>query len=49
MAMTYGHVYVAQVAMGANPNQLLKAMREAEAWDGAALIIAYAPCIAHGD
>ena len=48
MAMTYGHVYVAQVAMGANPNQLLKAMREAEAWDGAALIIAYAPCIAHG-
>ena len=34
--------------MGANPNQLLKAMREAEAWDGAALIIAYAPCIAHG-
>lgn len=49
MAMTYGHVYVAQVAMGANPNQLLKAMREAEAWDGAALIIAYAPCIAHRD
>lgn len=48
MAMTYGHVYVAQVAMGANPAQLLKAMREAEAWDGAALIIAYAPCIAHG-
>ena len=48
MAMTYGHVYVAQVAMGANPAQLLKAMHEAEAWDGAALIIAYAPCIAHG-
>ena len=48
MAMTYGHVYVAQVAMGANPQQLLTAMREAEAWDGPSLVIAYAPCIAHG-
>ncbi len=48
MAMTYGHVYVAQVAMGANPTQLLKAMREAEAWNGPSLIIAYAPCISHG-
>lgn len=48
MAMTYGHVYVAQVAMGANPTQLLTAMREAEAWDGPSLVIAYAPCIAHG-
>lgn len=48
MAMTYGHVYVAQVAMGADSNQLLRAMREAEQWHGPSLIIAYAPCIAHG-
>lgn len=48
MAMTYGHVYVAQVAMGADSNQLLRAMREAEQWRGPSLIIAYAPCIAHG-
>lgn len=48
MAMTYGHVYVAQVAMGADSNQLLRAMREAEAWHGPSLVIAYAPCIAHG-
>ncbi len=48
MAMTYGHVYVAQVAMGADKNQLLKAMAEAEAHNGPSLVIAYAPCINHG-
>lgn len=48
MAMSYGYVYVAQVAMGSNQNQLLKAMLEAEAYDGPSLIIAYSPCIAHG-
>ncbi|MBN2349984.1 MAG: pyruvate:ferredoxin (flavodoxin) oxidoreductase [Bacteroidales bacterium] len=48
MAMTYGYVYVAQVAMGANQNQYLKALREAEAYPGPSLIIAYAPCINHG-
>ncbi|MBQ8201837.1 MAG: pyruvate:ferredoxin (flavodoxin) oxidoreductase [Clostridia bacterium] len=48
MAMTYGHVYVAQVSMGANPTQLLKALHEAEAYRGPSLIIAYAPCINHG-
>lgn len=48
MAMTYGYVYVAQVAMGANPAQTLKAICEAEAYDGPSLIIAYAPCINHG-
>ena len=48
MAMSYGYVYVAQVAMGANPAQLLKAMTEAEAYHGPSLIIAYAPCINHG-
>ena len=48
MAMTYGYVYVAQVSMGANPNQLLKAVNEAEAYKGPSLIIAYAPCINHG-
>ena len=48
MAMSYGYVYVAQVAMGANQAQLIKAMREAEAYDGPSLIIAYAPCINHG-
>jgi len=48
MAMTYGYVYVAQVAMGADKNQLVKAMAEAEAYDGPSLIIAYAPCINHG-
>ncbi len=48
MAMSYGYVYVAQVAMGANPAQLLKAMTEAEAYKGPSLIIAYAPCINHG-
>ncbi len=48
MAMTYGYVYVAQVAMGASQNQYLKALREAEAYSGPSLIIAYAPCINHG-
>ncbi|MFO8087410.1 MAG: pyruvate:ferredoxin (flavodoxin) oxidoreductase [Bacteroidales bacterium] len=48
MVMTYGYVYVAQVAMGANQNQLLKAMREAEAYPGPSLVIAYSPCINHG-
>ena len=48
MAMTYGYVYVAQIAMGTNPNQTLQALREAEAYDGPSLIIAYAPCVNHG-
>ncbi|NCB31862.1 MAG: pyruvate:ferredoxin (flavodoxin) oxidoreductase, partial [Clostridia bacterium] len=48
MAMSYGYVYVATVAMGANPQQLLKAMTEAEAYHGPSLVIAYAPCINHG-
>ena len=48
LAMTYGHVYVAQVSHGANQAQVIKAMMEAEAYDGPSLIIAYSPCIAHG-
>jgi len=48
MATTYGYVYVASVAMGANKNQFLKAVREAESYDGPSLIIAYSPCINHG-
>ena len=48
MAMSYGYVYVAKVCMGADPNQLLKAVNEAEAYKGPSLIIAYAPCINHG-
>src|SRR6056297_1724656 len=48
MAMTYGYVYVASVSMGANRNQLLKAMVEAEQYDGPSIIIAYSPCINHG-
>jgi pyruvate-ferredoxin/flavodoxin oxidoreductase len=48
MAMTYGHVYVAQVGMGADKNQLLKVLAEAEAHKGPSLVIAYAPCINHG-
>lgn len=47
MAMTYGYVYVAQVAMGANPSQTLKAISEAEAYPGPSLIIAYSPCEMH--
>ena len=48
MAISYGNVYVAQVGMGADKNQVLKAIREAEEYDGPSLIIAYAPCISHG-
>ncbi len=48
MAQSYGNVYVAQVAMGANMNQVVKAFAEAEAHAGTSLIIAYSPCIAHG-
>ena len=48
MAMSYGYVYVAQVSMGASQSQYLKAIREAEAYKGPSLIIAYAPCINHG-
>lgn len=48
IATTYGYVYVAQVAMGANPAQTLKAIKEAEAYDGPSIIIAYSPCISHG-
>ena len=47
-AMSYGYVYVAQIAMGANPAQALTAIKEAESYDGPSLIIAYAPCINHG-
>lgn len=48
MAMTYGNVYVAQIAMGADKNQTIKAILEAERYDGPSLLIAYAPCISHG-
>jgi pyruvate-ferredoxin/flavodoxin oxidoreductase len=48
IAATYGYVYVAQIAMGANQAQTLKAIREAEAYDGPSIVIAYSPCIAHG-
>ncbi|MDL2222359.1 thiamine pyrophosphate-dependent enzyme, partial [Parabacteroides sp. OttesenSCG-928-N08] len=48
IATTYGYVYVAQIAMGADQAQTLKALREAEAYDGPSLVIAYAPCINHG-
>ena len=48
MAMSYGYVYVAQVSMGADKNQTIKAILEAEAYDGPSLIIAYSPCIEHG-
>lgn len=48
MAMSYENVYVAQVAMGADKNQLLKALKEAEAYPGPSLVIAYAPCQSHG-
>ena len=46
--MTYGNVYVAQVAMGADPSQLIRAVREAEEYDGPSVIIAYTPCASHG-
>ena len=48
MMMSYGSVYVAQVAMGADPNQLIRALKEAEEYDGPAVVIAYTPCAAHG-
>ena len=48
MAMSYGYVYVAQVSLGADKNQTIKAIAEAEAYDGPSLIIGYAPCISHG-
>ena len=48
IAMAYGHVYVASIAMGANKNQTLKAIKEAEAYDGPSLILAYSPCAEHG-
>ena len=48
IAMAYGHVYVAQISMGANINQTIKALKEAESYNGPSLIIAYSPCIEHG-
>ena len=48
MAVSYGYVYVAEVAMGANQAQLVKALKEAESYPGPSLIIGYAPCINHG-
>ncbi|HPX93205.1 MAG TPA: pyruvate:ferredoxin (flavodoxin) oxidoreductase [Bacillota bacterium] len=48
MAVAYGYVYVAQIAMGASQAQTLRALREAEAWNGPSLVIAYSPCINHG-
>lgn len=48
IAMTYGHVYVAAISMGANRVQTIKALKEAEAYDGPSLILAYSPCIEHG-
>lgn len=48
IAMAYGHVYVAQVAMGANVVQTIKAFKEAESYDGPSVIIAYSPCMEHG-
>jgi pyruvate-ferredoxin/flavodoxin oxidoreductase len=48
MCMSYGYVYVASIAMGSNRNQAQKALMEAEAYDGPSIVMAYAPCIAHG-
>jgi pyruvate-ferredoxin/flavodoxin oxidoreductase len=48
MAMSYGNIYVAKIALGANPAHALKTLLEAEAYDGPALVIAYSHCIAHG-
>ena len=48
MAVAYGSVYVAQIAMGANPAQTLRAVQEAESYDGPSLLLAYSHCIAHG-
>ncbi len=46
--MAYGHVYVASISMGANKAQTLKALKEAESYDGPSLILAYSPCAEHG-
>ena len=48
IAMSYGHVYVAQISHGASPAQVVRAMKEAESYDGPSIIIAYSPCIEHG-
>ena len=48
MMMTYGNVYVASVSLGYDPQQTINAMKEAEAWDGPSIVIAYCPCIEHG-
>jgi len=48
MAMSYGHVYVAQISHGASPAQVIKALKEAESYNGPSLVIAYSPCIEHG-
>lgn len=48
MAMTYGNVYIAQISIGANPNQALRAIKEAESFEGTSLILAYSTCVAHG-
>ena len=48
ISMTYGNIYVAQICLGANMNQAVQALAEAEAYDGPAIVIAYAHCIAHG-
>jgi pyruvate-ferredoxin/flavodoxin oxidoreductase len=48
IAMSYGYVYVARIAMGANDQQTLRALLEAESYDGPSLVIAYSTCIAHG-
>ena len=48
MLMTYGYVYVAQVAIGSNMSQFVKAVKEAESYDGPSIVICYAPCINHG-
>lgn len=48
IAMTYGHVYVASISMGANRMQTIKALKEAEAYEGPSVILAYSPCIEHG-
>lgn len=48
MALAYPHVYVATVCLGANPNQLVKVLKEANEYEGPSIVIAYAPCISHG-
>ncbi|MFA7588979.1 MAG: pyruvate:ferredoxin (flavodoxin) oxidoreductase, partial [Acholeplasmataceae bacterium] len=48
IAMSYGHVYIAQISHGASPAQVIKALKEAESYEGPSLVIAYAPCIEHG-